>query len=107
MLIRRLYGGDGMLIVAAYDVDTTKPAGAKRLRKVAKICEKWGVRVQNSVFELLIDQAQFTVLQAALEQIIDAETDSIRFYRLGNHYEGKISVMGKPLIIQQDQPLIL
>lgn len=96
-----------MLIVATYDVDMTTLAGAKRLRKVARICEKWGVRVQNSVFELLIDQAQFIQLKTALENTIDSEMDSIRFYRLGNHYDGKISVLGKPLQIQQDKELIL
>ena len=96
-----------MLIVAAYDVDTTTSAGAKRLRKVAKACEKLGVRVQNSVFELLIDQAQYVALRHTLENIIDQERDSIRFYRLGNHYEGKIMSIGKPLAIEQDQPMIL
>ena len=96
-----------MLIVAAYDVDTTTLDGAKRLRKVAKACEKWGVRVQNSVFELRIDQAQYVTLCHTLEGIIDLERDSIRFYRLGNHYEGKITSIGKPLRIEQDQPMIL
>ena len=96
-----------MLIVAAYDVDTTLPSGAKRLRQVAKACEKLGVRVQNSVFELMIDQAQFVCLIQTLEKIIDLETDSVRFYRLGSHYEGKITVIGKPLRIQQDDTLIL
>ncbi len=96
-----------MLIVATYDVDTTTPSGAKRLRHVAKACEKLGVRVQNSVFELMIDQAQFISLVHSLEKIIDPNADSVRFYRLGNHYEGKITFIGKPLRIQQDETLIL
>lgn len=96
-----------MLIVAAYDVDLTTPAGIKRLRKVARVCEKWGIRVQNSVFELLVNQAQFVVIQAALEQIINPEADSIRFYRIGSHYEGKVSVMGRTPPVQAGQNLIL
>lgn len=96
-----------MLIVAAYDVDVTSASGAKRLRHVAKTCEKWGVRVQNSVFELMIDQAQFIMLKSELEKIIDHNKDNIRFYKLGKHYEGRIEVIGKTPIIQQGQNLIL
>ena len=96
-----------MLIVATYDVDVTSPSGAKRLRKVARICEKWGIRAQCSVFELLVDQAQVVAIRAALEKVIDPEKDSIRFYRLGKHYESKISFLGKPLAIEQDKDLIL
>lgn len=72
------------MIVLSYDVDTTDAAGAKRLRKVAKICEAKGCRVQNSVFELLVDPAQLTTLKAQLEKVIDPEKDSVRFYRLGS-----------------------
>ena len=68
------------MIVLSYDVDTTDAAGAKRLRKVAKICEAKGCRVQNSVFELLVDPAQLTTLKAQLEKVIDPEKDSVRFY---------------------------
>lgn len=96
-----------MLIVAAYDVDTTTSSGAARLRKVAKACERLGIRVQNSVFELKIDQTQFLSLRHTLEKIIDPDKDSIHFYRLGNHYEGKITFIGRPLRIQQDDTLIL
>lgn len=96
-----------MLIVAAYDVDMRTEAGAKRLRKVAKICERWGVRVQNSVFELMVNEAEFISLQAALKNVIDETLDNVRFYRLGNHYENKISFIGKPPLIQQGGDLIL
>ena len=71
-----------MLLVITYDVDTTSAKGAKRLRKVAKLCERNGIRVQNSVFEVLVDAAQLVVLKTELSQIIDHEHDSIRFYRL-------------------------
>ena len=76
-----------MMLVVTYDVDTTNASGQKRLRKVAKICERYGMRVQNSVFEVLLDAAQLVVLKHELEKIIDTEQDSVRFYRLGNSYE--------------------
>ena len=82
-----------MMLVVTYDVDTTNASGQKRLRKVAKICERYGMRVQNSVFEVLLDAAQLVVLK--LEKIIDTEQDSVRFYRLGNSYERRIETMGK------------
>ena len=96
-----------MLIVAAYDVDMKTEAGAKRLRKVAKICERWGIRVQNSVFELMVNEHEFILLQAALKSVIDETSDNVRFYRLGNHFENKISFIGKSPIIQQGGDLIL
>ena len=71
-----------MMVVVAYDVDTTDKAGARRLRKVAQLCEKNGVRVQNSVFEVLLDAAQLPALKCALEKVIDPEADSVRFSRL-------------------------
>ena len=96
-----------MLIVAAYDVDVTAEDGAKRLRRVAKICEKWGMRVQNSVFELLVDQSEFIKLKAALEKTIDRDKDSIRFYRIGNNYEGRITQIGRSPRVEQGKELIL
>ena len=89
-----------MMVLLTYDVDMTEPASAKRLRKVAKICENYGVRVQCSVFELLVDAAQ-------LKKVIDAQKDSVRFYRLGNNWKGKIDAMGKPQRLEQGEPLIL
>ena len=65
-----------MMMLITYDVDMTTPAGAKRLRKVAKICENFGMRVQNSVFELLIDPAQLVGIKAQLTVAIDKEKDS-------------------------------
>ncbi|MEA5012887.1 MAG: CRISPR-associated endonuclease Cas2 [Angelakisella sp.] len=96
-----------MMIVLTYDVSLTTEGGQRRLRKVSKLCERYGVRVQNSVFELLVDSGQLTTVQKALSKIIDHQQDSIRFYRLGNSYENKIECMGKPLFIQQGEPLIL
>lgn len=96
-----------MLVVVTYDVDTTNSTGSKRLRKVAKLCERYGMRVQNSVFEVVLDAAQLTVLKHELKNAIDSETDSIRFYRLGNSFENKVETMGCTGLIQAGQPLIL
>lgn len=96
-----------MMLVVAYDVDTSNAAGQKRLRKVAKICERHGVRVQNSVFEVLVDAAQLVVLKNELGKVIDHEQDSVRFYRLGNSYENRIDTMGKKPLVQAGSALIL
>lgn len=96
-----------MMVVLTYDVNVTDVKGEKRLRKVAKVCEKFGVRVQNSVFELLVDQAQLTTLKAQLQKIIDPSEDSVRFYRLGKYFEKKIEVMGRSQLIEQNKPIIL
>jgi CRISPR-associated protein Cas2 len=84
-----------MLILITYDVDTTSVDGEKRLRKVAKECVNYGRRVQNSVFECLLTEAQFVCLKAILSSIIDVNKDSIRFYFLGNKWQRKIDVIGK------------
>ena len=96
-----------MLLVITYDVNTTDEAGAKRLRKVAKICERYGIRVQNSVFEVLVDTAQLAKLKHELEENIDLEKDSVRFYRLGNSYKLKIDTLGKTGLLQSGEPLLL
>ena len=79
-----------MLLVVTYDVDTTNKEGEHRLRKVAQLCERYGMRVQNSVFEVLLDAAQLTTLKCELKKIIEPDVDSIRIYRLGNSYKNKI-----------------
>ena len=95
-----------MMLVLTYDVDTSDAAGQKRLRKVAKICEHYGMRVQNSVFEVLVDAAQLVVLKQKLGKVIDMEQDSVRFYRLGNSYENRIETMGKRPLVQAGSALI-
>ncbi len=96
-----------MMLVVTYDVDTTDAAGAKRLRRVAKICERYGMRVQNSVFEVVVDAAQLVLLKSQLQSAINAEQDSVRFYRLGNSFLGKIETIGKTPLVQAGSPLIL
>ena len=96
-----------MLMVVAYDVNTTDTAGQKRLRKVAKLCEQYGLRVQNSVFEVLVDAAQLATLKANLSGVIDHDQDSVRFYRLGNHYQNRIATMGRTGPVQTGEALLL
>lgn len=83
-----------MMILITYDVETISPAGKKRLRKVAKQCVNYGQRVQNSVFECLLNQAQFADLRNRLKDIINEDKDSIRFYFLGNSWERKVEQIG-------------
>ena len=83
-----------MLVLITYDVNTETAAGKARLRKVAKQCVNYGRRVQNSVFECILDNAQCVTLKAILTDIIDAEVDSLRFYYLGNKYQTKIEHVG-------------
>ena len=79
------------MVLVTYDVET----GAKRLRKVAKECQNYGQRVQNSVFECVLTESQFVVLHSKLSTIIKEETDSIRFYFLGNNWNKRIEMLGK------------
>ncbi len=84
-----------MLVVISYDVNTEDAAGRRRLRQVARLCVNYGQRVQNSVFECLLDYAQCRRLQSSLCEVIEPEKDSLRFYYLGDNYEKKIKVFGK------------
>lgn len=72
-----------MLVLVTYDVNTETAAGRRRLRKVAKVCVDYGQRVQNSVFECLLDAAQYTMFKAKLTELIDSESDSLRFLSTG------------------------
>ncbi len=96
-----------MLVLVTYDVSTTTPAGRKRLQKVAKRCVAHGQRVQNSVFECVLDEAQAVALRAQLESLIDKETDSLRFYYLGNRYQGKVIHIGCKKSFDAEAPMIL
>lgn len=96
-----------MLVVITYDVNTGDVNGRRRLRQIAKQCVNYGQRVQNSVFECLLDTAQCKILQAKLLSIIDPEKDSLRFYYLGKHYENKIQHFGCKQTYLPEDPLIL
>ena len=101
------YGSDGMLVLITYDVNTEDVSGRRRLRQVAKKCVDYGQRVQNSVFECLLDAAQLVVLRHELESLIDPEKDSLRFYNLGNRYQGRIDHVGTRQTYAPEGPLII
>jgi len=96
-----------MYILVTYDVSTTTPAGRRRLRRVAKTCLDYGQRVQNSVFECLVDPAQKVELEAKLLKIIDPKSDSIRIYNLGNNWTQRVDHHGKNDDFNIEEPLIL
>ena len=84
-----------MFVLITYDVNITSPHGEKRLRNVARVCLNYGKRVQNSVFECILTEAQFVVLRDQLKGIIDSDQDSIRFYMLGKNWKRKVETLGK------------
>lgn len=96
-----------MLVLITYDVNTETNAGKTRLRKVAKQCVNYGRRVQNSVFECILDQAQCVMLKSLLQDLIDPKVDSLRFYYLGNSYKTKVEHFGVDHGTAADEMLIL
>ena len=96
-----------MMVLITYDVDTISEDGQKRLRKVAKICQNFGQRVQNSVFECLLTEVQFIKIRNELETVIDEKLDSIRFYFLGNHWKRRVETLGKKTSIDFTNELII
>lgn len=96
-----------MLVLITYDVNTTTSAGKRRLRMVAKKCVAHGTRVQNSVFECVLDNSQYKMLKHELEQLIDASCDSLRFYMLGNNYQSKVAHIGAKETFEIEGDLIL
>ena len=83
-----------MMVLITYDVSTDTAEGRRRLRQVAKQCVNYGQRVQNSVFECLLDAAQCKQLQHKLLEIMDEQQDSLRFYYLGTRYQTRIEHFG-------------
>src|SRR5689334_18538742 len=96
-----------MLVVVAYDVSTESEAGKRRLRRVARVCENYGQRVQNSVFECWVDAAQWVKLRANLVAEVAIQLDSLRFYFMGDNWKGRIEHLGAKPSYQPDEPLIL
>ena len=94
-----------MLVLITYDVNTEDAAGRKRLRKVARECVNYGQ--QNSVFECLLDAAQYALLKHKLEALIDKDRDSLRFYNLGNRYQNRIEHIGAKESYEPEGVLIL
>lgn len=95
-----------MLVLVTYDVKTMTGAGRKRLRNVSKMCQNYGIRVQNSVFECKVDTAQYQSLKYELTEIINEEEDSLRFYRLSNNYQSKVEHIGAKEAINVEDSLI-
>ncbi|PSH02789.1 MAG: CRISPR-associated endonuclease Cas2 [Acidobacteria bacterium] len=96
-----------MLVLVSYDVSTRDEAGRRRLRRVAKLCEDRGQRVQNSVFECLVDPAQWMVFREALKSAADPEQDSLRFYFLGSEWKRRVEHYGAKPAYDPEGPLIL
>ena len=96
-----------MMVLITYDVDTISETGAKRLRKVARICQDYGKRVQNSVFECRLTEAQFVLVKSKIENTINTELDNVRFYFLGNNWPRRIETLGKKEEINLDGELII
>ena len=83
-----------MMVLVSYDVATTTKAGRRRLRKVADACLDFGQRVQNSVFECLVDPGQWVILKNRVLQLYKSEEDSIRFYFMGSNWQRKVEHYG-------------
>lgn len=96
-----------MFVLITYDVNITLPHGEKRLRNVARVCLNYGKRVQNSVFECILTEAQFVVLRDQLKGIIDSDQDSIRFYMLGKNWKRKVETLGKDMGVDFTGELII
>lgn len=96
-----------MLVLITYDVNTEDSGGRRRLRKIAKECVNYGQRVQNSVFECLVDNTQCALLRHKLLEIMDTEKDSLRFYYLGDRYRSKIEHFGAKAGYEAEGALVI
>jgi len=95
------------MVLITYDVSTTSPEGRKRLRLVAKQCVNHGQRVQNSVFECMLDPAQLTVLKNKLKEIINEEEDSLRYYNLGSNWKRRVEHIGTKKTYDPEDTMII
>lgn len=96
-----------MFILVSYDVSTLDDGGAKRLRRVARLCKNYGQRVQFSVFECIVDPARWELLRQNLIDEINEETDSLRFYFLGSNWRNKVEHIGAKEGIDQEGLLLI
>lgn len=95
-----------MYVLVTYDVQTTSPGGKRRLRRLARACLDYGQRVQFSVFELKVDPARWATCRDRLLAIIAPDQDSLRFYHLGSHWEGRVEHHGTKPGYDVEGPLI-
>ena len=96
-----------MLILVSYDIATSQNGGSKRLRQVSKICLNYGVRVQNSVFECVLDTLQYQKMKDDLIKVIDQKQDSLRFYNLGNNGRNKVLHIGAKVTVDMEDLLFI
>ena len=96
-----------MMVLITYDVCTEDATGRKRLRQIARECQNYGQRVQNSVFECIVDAAQCRELQHKLVKLMNTDSDSLRFYYLGNKYQMKVEHFGAKAGYEAEGVLIL
>ena len=96
-----------MLMLVTYDVATGDSNGRRRLRRVARLCQDYGQRVQYSVFECQIDPAQWARLRSKLIEAIDKRHDSLRFYRLGSNWKSRVEHVGTKASYDPDGPLVV
>lgn len=96
-----------MYVLITYDVSLVEGNGARRLRRVAKICQDYGQRVQNSVFECLVTESQYILLKDAIAKVIDKKEDSVRFYILGSDKKRKVETLGKDNYVDLKGELII
>jgi CRISPR-associated protein Cas2 len=95
-----------MMVVVSYDVSVTTPAGRRRLRRVARLCESYGQRVQNSVFQCLLPSDKWVMVRATLLRIHEPDEDSLRFYFLGKNWRSRVEHHGAKSVVDLDEPLI-
>ena len=96
-----------MMVLVSYDVSLESSGGARRLRRVGKACKDYGQRVQYSVYECIVDPAQWTKLRARLLSEIDAEQDSLRFYFLGANWKQRVEHVGAKPSVDLEGPLVV
>lgn len=95
------------MVLVSYDVATTSEGGTRRLRRIAKVCTDYGQRVQFSVFECVVDPAQWTLMRQKLIKIIDEKQDSLRFYFLGANWKHRVEHVGAKEVVDIEGPLII
>lgn len=96
-----------MLVLVTYDVALGGPADQRRLREVARHCKDYGQRVQYSVFECLVDPAQWVTLRDKLVRTIDRDRDSLRFYFLGKNWRRRVEHVGAKCAYDPDQAIVI
>lgn len=96
-----------MMVLVTYDVNTETSEGQKRLRRVARVCQNYGQRVQHSVFECLVDPVQLLELRGRLESIIDKQKDSLRYYNLGANWQRRVDHVGAKPAYNPEGPMVI